>query len=1192
MKKLLVFLLLAITFQGFAQTNYITGINISLPSNPDANIEKWSSSMPPFMISAQTRLENGRVSPIVMESNILVSIRGGGVACGSFTKANAPASNFNATSKVWAGKAALDLLGTPCILKPGSYELCVQFFGEGAAGKTLIGEACKSFTVANVETEAKIYQPPQALTPADGTQFSDSDLKKPMTFRWTPVIPRPQEPLTYRLTVWQLMQGQTGTQAMHLNQPIITKDVDNMTQAVIYITGDFTFPQFIWNVQALNKEGKPIGENEGKSKPFQFSASACDVNLKLELKSIVCLPATHGFNNYKVCVSSTYTSSNYNLTYSGSNGFKAYAPSYSPFYTVSNITPALQIQNSGSTTTVNYCFDVSVPTGQTSIKVGLQGDDKDPGPMVCQPGAELDLRLPNCTNPTCDCGTWSPLTVLDAAQGKRYDCGSTIEWTCKQALNFTANYQCSPNDKTCEAKTTWEVKKGNIVIKSGTGTSQLNDGFSLLENGTYTLTLNASCNDKKCPPCTYTIIVRDCTNTTCDCGKWDNSGIKIQKNGAIISNVKCDGDVSLGIGTYGIQYPNFICNPNDKTCLASYSWSVLGPVTGNGTGNLINFNFSLAGTYIVTLTPFCGDKRCEPCKIVIKIEDPLPCNLSFTDNLKDKYCVGDQVTINWTGTPQPSTVNLVLIDFTNWTVYQTIATSIPNSGSYTWTLPANLPCDPERKWSFYVTDPAQSPQCWNYSKEFTIGCCIDKPCECGTWSSIMVNRLKYNCGNKEPIKLSCNKAIDFSNTYQCSPNDKTCVAETKWEVTKDGQSYGSGTGSNGTFTPTANGTYVLTTYANCNGKECKPCITTFIVEDCKPCDCGTWSSLTVQNASGIKSYPCGIKMVIPWSCNQAFNFTDSYQCSPNDRTCQAETKWEVKKGNIIISSGTGTNNLNGTFTPTENGLYTITLNAKCNGKSCTPCTYTISVEDCCQDSKIIIKKKNVVISNNGECLKSGVYTFINNLAPSTPIVNGTYVLTSTPNNVTVSTGNFTSGVPLNLTIPQYVCGSVTGFKLTYTWNRGKCSKTIERTICPPPCCDNITLKKTSKLLTGTDLNFTTEFSVSPSTTFTKVKVQILDINVSGAAKPWANILSLNETTWGSGTTNPAITTPGNAIWFNGSLTASGILTFNGKIINIYGSATTSTVNLIVRFTFYQNNGSCNEVICEKDISYNNVIGPR
>lgn len=278
MKKLLVFLLLAMTFQSFAQTYPITGINISLPSNPDANIAEWSKSMPPLMISAQTRLENGKVSPMVMESSILVSIKGGGVACGSFTKANAPASNFNATSKVWAGKAALDLLGTPCILKPGSYELCVQFFGEGAVGKTLIGEACKSFTIADVKTEAKIYQPPQALTPADGTQFSDSDLKKPMTFRWTPVIPKPQEPTTYRLTVWQLMQGQTGTQAMRVNQPIITKDVDNMTQVVVnnLVSGPCLPPylcDFIWNVQALNKEGKPIGENEGKSKPFQFTKS-------------------------------------------------------------------------------------------------------------------------------------------------------------------------------------------------------------------------------------------------------------------------------------------------------------------------------------------------------------------------------------------------------------------------------------------------------------------------------------------------------------------------------------------------------------------------------------------------------------------------------------------------------------------------------------------------------------------------------------------------------------------------------------------------------------------------------------------------------------------------------------------------------------------------------------------------------
>ncbi|MDP2089831.1 MAG: hypothetical protein Q8J84_10580 [Flavobacteriaceae bacterium] len=281
MKKQLVLLLLAITFQGFAQTNLITGINISLPANPDANIAEWSKSMPPLMISAQTRMEYGKVSPMVMESSILVSIKGGGAVCGSYTKANAPASNFNSPAKVWSGETALNLLGKACVLKSGNYEFCVQFYADGAVGQVLIGESCKSFAIK--ETEHKSYQPPLALAPANGTELVDSDLKKPMTFRWTPVIPKPQEPVTYRLKVWQLMQGQTGTQAMQVNQPIIAKDVDNMTQIVINnIVDDPCKPpylcDFVWNVQALNREGVPIGENKGMSSPFQFAVNKAAPN--------------------------------------------------------------------------------------------------------------------------------------------------------------------------------------------------------------------------------------------------------------------------------------------------------------------------------------------------------------------------------------------------------------------------------------------------------------------------------------------------------------------------------------------------------------------------------------------------------------------------------------------------------------------------------------------------------------------------------------------------------------------------------------------------------------------------------------------------------------------------------------------------------------------------------------------------
>lgn len=280
MKKHLVLLLLAITFQGFAQSNLITGINISLPANPSGNIAEWSKAMPPLMISAQTRMENGKVSPMVVESSILVSIKGNGAVCGSYTADNAPQTNFNSPAKVWTGEAALNLLGKSCVLKPGTYELCVKFYGNGAAGQVLIGEGCKSFTIK--ETERKTYQPPQLLAPSNDTELGDDDIKKPITFRWTPLVPKPQEPITYRLKVWQMTEGQTGSQAMQVNQPIITKDVENMTQAVINITDEFNSPEiqvFVWNVQALNKEGNPIGENSGVSSPSQFAVNKAAPNV-------------------------------------------------------------------------------------------------------------------------------------------------------------------------------------------------------------------------------------------------------------------------------------------------------------------------------------------------------------------------------------------------------------------------------------------------------------------------------------------------------------------------------------------------------------------------------------------------------------------------------------------------------------------------------------------------------------------------------------------------------------------------------------------------------------------------------------------------------------------------------------------------------------------------------------------------
>ena len=104
-----------------------------------------------------------------------------------------------------------------------------------------------------VTTTSKI----ENVSPVNGKSFSADEALQPITFRWTPVVPKPQTSVTYRLKVWQLMQGQTGTQAMRSNQPIIEKDVDNFTETTI--TGLRNGPckppymcDFIWSVEAIS----------------------------------------------------------------------------------------------------------------------------------------------------------------------------------------------------------------------------------------------------------------------------------------------------------------------------------------------------------------------------------------------------------------------------------------------------------------------------------------------------------------------------------------------------------------------------------------------------------------------------------------------------------------------------------------------------------------------------------------------------------------------------------------------------------------------------------------------------------------------------------------------------------------------------------------------------------------------------
>lgn len=116
------------------------------------------------------------------------------------------------------------------------------------------------------------------LSPADGRSFTSTEGSKPVLFRWTALSPKPKEAVTYRLRVWQLMQGQNGMEAMRNNQPLVTKELVNITQAAIsnLYTGPCRPPylcNFVWAVDAFNSDGISIVNGTSAISSFEYEGN-------------------------------------------------------------------------------------------------------------------------------------------------------------------------------------------------------------------------------------------------------------------------------------------------------------------------------------------------------------------------------------------------------------------------------------------------------------------------------------------------------------------------------------------------------------------------------------------------------------------------------------------------------------------------------------------------------------------------------------------------------------------------------------------------------------------------------------------------------------------------------------------------------------------------------------------------------
>ena len=109
-------------------------------------------------------------------------------------------------------------------LPADNYQLCVQLV-TAIDFLPVSEERCRIFTLA-------AFQLPIPVMPANEITLDAKQAQTAITFRWTPVSPRPAFPITYRIMVFEVLDKQHPVQAMRSNQPLLVKDVIGATQYI------------------------------------------------------------------------------------------------------------------------------------------------------------------------------------------------------------------------------------------------------------------------------------------------------------------------------------------------------------------------------------------------------------------------------------------------------------------------------------------------------------------------------------------------------------------------------------------------------------------------------------------------------------------------------------------------------------------------------------------------------------------------------------------------------------------------------------------------------------------------------------------------------------------------------------------------------------------------------------------------
>lgn len=279
MKKSAIYILIAL-FVSPVMAQFNTNIVVS--PQPPGSIFSWGTKDMTYLVSSPAGLGRRVVikatfkttdGTVVGSTNLakarVITLTGGNQL---FYAADViPAEVMVFTGKY---KTSLDKTGK---LPSDNYQLCVQLVTP-VDFLPVSEERCRAFNLAAFQLSIPVM-------PANDIVLDAKLAQTYITFRWTPVTPRPVFPVSYRILVFEVLANQQPVQALRSNQPLLDKTITGTTQYIwqpqlgmINLQAGLdslqTSKQFVWTIQALDQAGKPFSDGnvngDGVSEPAMF----------------------------------------------------------------------------------------------------------------------------------------------------------------------------------------------------------------------------------------------------------------------------------------------------------------------------------------------------------------------------------------------------------------------------------------------------------------------------------------------------------------------------------------------------------------------------------------------------------------------------------------------------------------------------------------------------------------------------------------------------------------------------------------------------------------------------------------------------------------------------------------------------------------------------------------------------------